>query len=1078
MYQLKKIAILLCFSFVFFFSMLIGVKKTCYAIEADNYSYDKVYKALPKKYKSEDYIYEKDNLAYIRFAKVNGVNYTTTVKKKGSSNNYIYCVDYSKKFVFDKSYTAANKMFSDNLRSRIGLAMFYGAQSWGKLANSDFTTGNSVLDYYMTQVVVHSLIYKYGGDKSTYGIKFSDFDFYSDASELKKKAKALYNFCCNASIKSTNGLFQNPTFKISSTTDSTTLTLQDNVLVSPQLERHANCDNGDVESYDLDFSAKDFKDSAISIVSDDDTYNSPFYVEVNTGALDNLSPGKYSLSVSENVSFKEYVAGFWNCSDKKITSTAQELGGLIRSSVNVSDSIDFDFLIGEVSVHKTDSITGEVIDDATFELLQMNDTTGEYVSYKKLSYNSSTQLYECGNIYVNATNKNAMFKIIETSSGANHINDWEGQIFQLKQNLFTYQFDVENQPIMGKLELEKKAIYPAFSEGKFVFQEEKPLGNVKFSLYAAEDIRVKGQLLYKADDKILDFTTDTNGMGTVENLPSGKYYVKEEKTGDLYTLDTNTYQFEITKDDKDKYSQAKLNITNECKQCQVQLFKYYSDEDGELPTKKIPLENAKFGIYAAKDIMNAAGECIVAKDTLIQEGITNQEGLLTFDNLLYADYYIRELEAPTNFLLNEDIIIVSCKDFENDAPNTESQQLIAYKECSNQKKLFQFKLIKYGETFSDAVKEESENGEYYTYSITEQELSNIKFSLYDSNGKLISSKITDANGLINICNIEAGEYYYVEENAPGEYIRSNGKHTFIIKDSDYFKLLEDNFDEDETIDVEDSKNGYSLQPVIKTEEHNQLFSTHLTINKLGEAVVSEKDGFSYKNIPLKDVVFGIYQNFDYAISDNKIISKDSCVGYLVTDSEGNASFQGKIPSGQYYLKELKSNAGYAIDEQLYYFNISPENNDYTVTLDNNNVFTNKLLKASVKIVKTDSDSGKPLKNVEFTLYNDQNDKMGVYKTDKKGIIQVNNLPYGKYYFIETRCRNGYYSTNNKYHFSLTSDDTVVLNITNQPILKLGFNEHYKVGLFFVSIAIVLFIIIILLQQRCRLKRKESSHEQE
>jgi uncharacterized surface anchored protein len=110
------------------------------------------------------------------------------------------------------------------------------------------------------------------------------------------------------------------------------------------------------------------------------------------------------------------------------------------------------------------------------------------------------------------------------------------------------------------------------------------------------------------------------------------------------------------------------------------------------------------------------------------------------------------------------------------------------------------------------------------------------------------------------------------------------------------------------------------------------------------------------------------------------------------------------------------------------------------------------------------------------LYNEKNEKMGVYKTNKKGIIQVNNLPYGKYYFIETKCRNGYYSTNNKYHFSLNSENTVVLNITNQPILKLGFNEHYKIGLIFACIGIVFFITIMLLQQKCQSKRKESFHE--
>ena len=108
-----------------------------------------------------------------------------------------------------------------------------------------------------------------------------------------------------------------------------------------------------------------------------------------------------------------------------------------------------------------------------------------------------------------------------------------------------------------------------------------------------------------------------------------------------------------------------------------------------------------------------------------------------------------------------------------------------------------------------------------------------------------------------------------------------------------------------------------------------------------------------------------------------------------------------------------------------------------------NTLTNYLAKASVQIYKTDADTKKPLKNVEFTLYNDQNKEIGKYKTNRKGYIVVENLPYGSYYFVETKCPKGYYSTNNKYYFNLESPDTITLNITNQPILKLGFNEHYK-----------------------------------
>jgi hypothetical protein len=55
---------------------------------------------------------------------------------------------------------------------------------------------------------------------------------------------------------------------------------------------------------------------------------------------------------------------------------------------------------------------------------------------------------------------------------------------------------------------------------------------------------------------------------------------------------------------------------------------------------------------------------------------------------------------------------------------------------------------------------------------------------------------------------------------------------------------------------------------------------------------------------------------------------------------------------------------------------------------------------------------------------------------------------------------------------------VVLNITNQPILKLGFNEHYKVALILACIGIAVFVMLLLLQRTYILKCKDISSESE
>ena len=66
------------------------------------------------------------------------------------------------------------------------------------------------------------------------------------------------------------------------------------------------------------------------------------------------------------------------------------------------------------------------------------------------------------------------------------------------------------------------------------------LKEVTFEVYAAEDIKAADGVsedYFKADELVATITTDENGIAKVENLPVGKYYVKEVATAHGYVLD-------------------------------------------------------------------------------------------------------------------------------------------------------------------------------------------------------------------------------------------------------------------------------------------------------------------------------------------------------------------------------------------------------------------------------------------------------------------------------------------------------------------------------------------------------------
>lgn len=484
-----------------------------------------------------------------------------------------------------------------------------------------------------------------------------------------------------------------------------------------------------------------------------------------------------------------------------------------------------------------------------------------------------------------------------------------------------------------------------------------------------------------------------------------------------------------------KCDSVRMPVTND--DIQNMTDEIYYAFDREDASKKVPLENAKFGLYANEDIYDLSGKLIVKKDSLIEEKTSDSNGQLSFSNLLYANYYIKELKSPKGFLLNDGIILINKEDFSKVENNLYSIE----KECVNLEKEYSVQLTKLGELFTKTKLEKTDNGEFLVYLPEKKSLSNVTFSLYDSNNHFIMSKTTDENGILFFDHLLSGDYYLLEKEAPEEYIINKEKIQFSITDDE--KLIPE---------------------TIHLEAFNELFTTKIEIKKMGEKLIANKNSFEFDTVPLEGVVFGIFQDFDYLYDNVTLSTKGTCVGYLTSDKNGNAIFKGKLPKGKYYLKELCTNENYELDSKKYDFEITASSNkDCNVIINKNNSFFNYLSKSAVKIVKVDSDTKKPLKGVEFTLYNSKNEQIGVYKTDRKGTIRVEQLPYGKYYFIETKCRNGYYSTNNKYHFSLNNEEEIQLNISNQPILKLGYNEKYKTGL--VISCCLIFVLLLFVNHK-------------
>lgn len=89
----------------------------------------------------------------------------------------------------------------------------------------------------------------------------------------------------------------------------------------------------------------------------------------------------------------------------------------------------------------------------------------------------------------------------------------------------------------------------------------------------------------------------------------------------------------------------------------------------------------------------------------------------------------------------------------------------------------------------------------------------------------------------------------------------------------------------------------------------------------------------------------------------------------------------------------------------------------------------------VALGKSDAETGEPLQGVVFNLY--KQDKtgewvvIGTYTTDEKGVIYVDHVSYGDYYFEEVQTLENYILDPTHQEFKINSEDLVQLTMTNQ-----------------------------------------------
>lgn len=459
---------------------------------------------------------------------------------------------------------------------------------------------------------------------------------------------------------------------------------------------------------------------------------------------------------------------------------------------------------------------------------------------------------------------------------------------------------------------------------------------------------------------------------TINNLPIGKYYIKEKEASDGYLLDDNVYEVEITENELN----INLTVYEEVIKREINIFKVFaSDKTGIL----VGESGVTFEIYDSKN-------------KLVNTITTDSDGFAKV-LLPYGIYTFRQVNSTEDYYKVDDFIVKVDKYDERPI----------YKLLSNSEIKARLRV----------VKKDIETGKNIINS-------NVKFKIFDiRNNDFVKFKLTypkkeeidvfsvDSDGFfVTPFELSSGEYilYEVDQEMNGYTYNNEGIRFSIGEDSD---LINDN--------------EYGV--MIEIPFYNRRVRGNINIVKYGENMIVENFGYKYDKILLKNVKFNIYALEDIYENGDLIYESGTLIGEVITDEKGVAKISN-LPLGKYKIEEVSSSNGNVIENNEYVVSLSYID-QYTSIINYKLIVNNYLPKGSLTINKYEKDTEIGIPNTLIEICNIRNEVVYRGYTDNNGQIILDDLSYGEYYISEVEASSGYKILEDRIYFDIDSSEKTI-----------------------------------------------------
>ena len=272
------------------------------------------------------------------------------------------------------------------------------------------------------------------------------------------------------------------------------------------------------------------------------------------------------------------------------------------------------------------------------------------------------------------------------------------------------------------------------------YMEEEGIKGIEgavYGIYIDEEctkplyIKEEGEEEYKE----AKLTTTEKGMIRLDNIPLGRYYIKEIEAPEKYELAENVISVDLTRENKDQMVYRVLN---------------------EYPVKSGYME--KVDIFTGEKIPNCEFEIRNEEGEVILRSTTDEEGTGYIPVDLFEEgkkYTYKEVKAPEKYKLNEEEFEFTAH-FDEEGKWAVEKQVV---ENTRKESRVTFEKV----DFADS-----------------KAIPNCKFELRSLETDYVVEGVTDENGVYVFENVPYGKYTYREIEAPEEYIIDTEAHEIEI----------------------------------------------------------------------------------------------------------------------------------------------------------------------------------------------------------------------------------------------------------------------------------------------------------